>query len=313
MHRFKVFLAGSTKSDAQWARDRIRILMSKIQNRTFGHDENIALYVHDFKDFKSQQYEYNKFIQEETDIFIAVVDSKYDTVDEHLNDIGKGTFTEFMLACESCKEKGKPEIILLYKTSKERKTPTKRWASHLDQIGKYAIAAPKFHEILRQLETEIIATIEKTIPSSAKPAACKYQVGDIYEKEGLKGVVFSVDKNGENGKILSIGSSTICTWSEFSRKKRLLNSPWRVADILELEEIFLHKENLQKINKTLKGIKEGACLEYDRYKDTIWSCTPKSPFRQKAARWSHNKQAFTSGDCEVSHQGIIRPVADVKF
>lgn len=314
MQAFKVFLAGSTKSDAQRARDRIRILLSRIQNRDFGLDNpSIALYIHDFKDFKSQQHEYNEFIQNETDIFIAIVDAKYDNLKDAENDIGKGTFAEFQLACKSYLERGKPEIILLYKSNKEHKKPTKRWAALLNQINKYAISEPKFHEILIQLETEVEATIKNSLPiNSTKIINDRHKVGDLYEKDGLKGVIFHIDKSGERGKILSIQKSTICTWKEF-KKKSHINSPWRVADINELEEIFLHRETLQKINTTLEGLKDGVSLEYGRYLETIWSSTPKSPFSQKAARWSYHTQTFTSGACDINHKGIVRLVADVQL
>lgn len=314
MHGIRVFLAGSTKQEAQRARNSIRVLLSRLQNRLWGlGQEQIALYVYDFKDFESRQKEYDKFIQNETDIFIALVDAKFDTKEFAETEDGKGTYSELQLACDSFIEKGKPEVILLYKTSKDRKKPTKRWRTELDRIGKYALPDTSYAKLNRQLETELGNTICKFIPNTPKPTPAKYKIGDVYEKDGVKGIVFSIDQSGKSGKILSIKRSTICSWNEFQKKKKPFAEPWRAPEMPELEEIFLNRETFQKISNTLKNLKDGVNLEHDRYRESFLSNTPHKAFRQKIVRWSYSKQNFSAGDCETSYVGIIRPIAEVDF
>lgn len=317
MYGIRVFLAGSTKQSAQRARNNIRIMLSRLQNLLWGPgQEKIALYVHDFKDFESRQKEYDKFIQNETDIFIALVDAKYDTKEFAETEDGKGTYAEFLLACESYLEKGKPEVILLYKTDKERKKPSKRWRTELDKIGKYALPDTTYQNLNRQLETELGKAICKFLPdtpSTPKQVPSKYKVGDVYDNGGVKGVVFSINDDGKSGKILSIRPSIISSWKDFARKKNPLTQPWRTPEIQELEDIFLNKDTFQKISKTLKNLKDATCLEHDKYRESYLSSTPHKAFRQKTVRWSYGKDIFSSTDCETSHVGIIRPVAEVDF
>ena len=320
MYGIRVFLAGSTKQSAQRARNNIRIMLSRLQNRLCDLCQvPIALYVYDCKDFESRQEEYNKFIQDRTDIFIALVDGQYDPKDLAETEDGKPqqkTYAEFKLACDSFMEKGKPEVILLYKTYKERQKPTKRWRTELDGIGKYALTDTTYANLNRQLETELDKTIHKLIPDTpklAKAAPAKYKIGDVYESCGVKGIVFSINDDGKSGKILSIRPSIISSWKDFARKKNPLTQPWRTPEIQELEDIFLNKDTFQKISKTLKNLKEATCLEHDRYRESYLSSTPHKAFRQKTVRWSYGKDIFSSTDCETSYVGIIRPVAEVDF
>lgn len=308
MGGIKVFLAGSTRPDAQRARDRIRIILSRLQNRL-----QVALYVYDFKDFASEQREYDKFIQNETDIFIALVDARFDTKEFTETEDGKGTYSEFKLACNSFLEKGKPEVILLYKTTGERRRPSRRWKTELDQIGKYALPDASYANLWRQLETELGNTVSKFTHNVQEQIPTKYRIGDIYENNGVKGIVFRVDNNGKSGKILSISQSLRCSWKEFKMKKTPFTEPWRVPDIYELEDILVNDETYRKICKTLKSMKDGVNLEHDRYRRTFLSSTPDSAFRQKAGRWSDKCQGYISGVCETSHVGLIRPVTDVDF
>lgn len=48
----------------------------------------------------------------------------------------------------------------------------------------------------------------------------KYKIGDLYSENGLKGVVFAVDQNGEHGKILSLDEAEFswCRSREWVKK-----------------------------------------------------------------------------------------------
>lgn len=272
--------------------------------------------MYDYKDFESRQKEYDEFIQNETDIFIALVEAKYDTKEHIEAEDCKGTYHEFKLACEAFIEKRKPEVILLYNTSKGPKKPSKRWKTELDRIDKYALADTSFGKLSNRLATEIEKTICKWLPNTPKPekaTVAKYQIGDVYECNGVKGIVFSIDPSGQSGKILSIGPSIICSWKDFQKKKASFPSPWRAPEMQELEELFLNKETLQKVTATLKTLKGGKPLEHDRYREAYLSSTPHKAFRQKIVRWSCSQQSFNAGDCETSYVGIIRPIAKVDF
>lgn len=315
MYGIRVFLAGSTKQGAQ--RNSIRCLLSRLQNKLKGPEqEPIALHVYDYKDFESRQKEYDEFIQNETDIFIALVEAKYDTKEHIEAEDCKGTYHEFKLACEAFIEKRKPEVILLYNTSKGPKKPSKRWKTELDRIDKYALADTSFGKLSNRLATEIEKTICKWLPNTPKPekaTAAKYQIGDVYECNGVKGIVFSIDPSGQSGKIISIRPSIICSWKDFQKKKAPFTSPWRAPEMQELEEIFLNKDTFKTVSDTMKQLKGAANLEHDRYREAYLSSTPHKAFRQKIVRWSCSQQCFNAGDCETSYVGIIRPIAKVDF
>jgi hypothetical protein len=223
MYGIKVFLAGSTNSNAQKNRNSIRCRLSRLQNRLSGLGKGqVALFVYDYKDFESSQTEYNKFIQSETDIFIAFVNAKYETKEFIEKEEGKGTYAEFQLACQTFLETGKPEVILLYKKEKESTKPSKRWLCELGKIGKYAIDESRYHELYDRLDKELLTAISKFLPDAPEPTQVtpsQYKIGDVYEKDGVKGIIFSIDESGKSGKILSIQPSIICSWQNFQKKK----------------------------------------------------------------------------------------------
>ena len=166
------------------------------------------------------------------------------------------------------------------------------------------------------LENELSTTICKFLPDAPEPTQVtpsQYKIGDVYEKDGVKGIIFSIDESGKSGKILSIQPSIICSWQDFQKKKSPFTQPWRVPQVQELEEILMNQGNYQAISKTLKNLKDSPILEHNKYKDAFLSSTSLNAFCQKCVRWSHTKRCFSLGDCQTSHAGIIRPVAEVKF
>ena len=312
----KLFIAGSTHPSAQRARDRARLRLSKLQNKLIAPDgSGVALFVHDFNDFKSQQEDYDQFIQNEADIFIAMVDAN--------NDAGEGTYSEYITACESYKERGRPEIIVLYKTAKGKTRPPQRWTEplkHIDGNKRYVIPEPTYHQLLMKLQEELVGNfigggrIHKFIPNNpvATKIAVRPKIGDIYDKDGLKGVIFDIDPDGISGKIISLRESIACTWQEWPGKKRKISSEWRAPSISELEQIVMTPENLKTINAAIKANK-GQVLECDKWNNIFWSETKKNAFKQMAVRWFNSKRMFTLESFSNSLKGYIRTVADVKL
>ena len=91
-----------------------------------------------------------------------------------------------------------------------------------------------------------------------------YQVGDYYNRDFNKGIVFDVTNGGRNGKILSL-DETNCSWSDAKQWCRNHGDGWYLPTEDELKEIYRNKQN---VNKGLRKYnREG--LEYSPY----WSST----------------------------------------
>lgn len=310
----KIFIAGSTHSSAQGARDRARIRLSKLQNKLISPDGNgVALFVHDFNDFKSQQAEYDKFIQNEADIFIAMVDAN--------NDAGEGTYSEFVTACESFKKTGKPEIIVLYKAAKGKSKPPQRWTEplkNIDERKRYVIVAATYYQLLTQLQENLVGNfvsggiIHKFMPAiPAKVANSGHKIGELYNKDGKKGIIYEISSDCTSGKIISLGPSIETTWKEWPIKRKKLDSEWRVPTISELEHIVMDPKTLKIINSAIKA-HDGCELEGDRWRNILWSDTKQNGFKQRAVRW--NSQTNYTSECfNITLKGFVRVVADVKF
>lgn len=75
----------------------------------------------------------------------------------------------------------------------------------------------------------------------------RYKVGDLYDENGKKGVIFEVDASGEHGKILSL-EETNCDWNMAKKWCMSLGKSWYLPTKEELLSVFVHKD---VINKTL--------------------------------------------------------------
>lgn len=63
------------------------------------------------------------------------------------------------------------------------------------------------------------------------------KIGDIYEANGKRGVVFAVSKDGAHGRILSL-EQTKCKWDEAQQWCSELGEGWRLPTIQELSMIY---------------------------------------------------------------------------
>ena len=81
-------------------------------------------------------------------------------------------------------------------------------------------------------------------PQSSPVVASGLKIGDIYEANGKKGVVFAVSGDGKHGRIISI-QETKCGWDAAKTWCAQLGDGWRLPTKQELLMICKLKENTQ--------------------------------------------------------------------
>ncbi len=70
-------------------------------------------------------------------------------------------------------------------------------------------------------------------------SAQTYKVGDIYDVDGKKGVVFEISEDGKHGKIISTElSSDKITWSQAMEWGKQLKDGWYMPSYEELNEVL---------------------------------------------------------------------------
>lgn len=100
----------------------------------------------------------------------------------------------------------------------------------------------KQEEILeKQIEAEKLRQRQQTLG---------YKIGEIYDKDGMKGVVFSVDTNeeyGKHGKIIALHDAfKKMQWNNAISYCKELNYNWRLPSKNELLEIYANKHIINK-------------------------------------------------------------------
>lgn len=79
--------------------------------------------------------------------------------------------------------------------------------------------------------------------SATSFAQKKWQIGDIYDVDGVKGVVFAVTQDGAHGRILSL-EQTMCWWDEAKQWCSELGEGWRLPTVQELHIILILGKDL---------------------------------------------------------------------
>ena len=88
-----------------------------------------------------------------------------------------------------------------------------------------------------QIAIDPESVVETTIdPESVVAVEQKLKIGDIYEANGKRGVVFAVSKDGKHGRILSL-EQTKCKWDEAKQWCSELGEGWRLPTAKELKMI----------------------------------------------------------------------------
>ncbi len=109
----------------------------------------------------------------------------------------------------------KSELIELKKKEQEARAALKRAESDCE-LKEKEIA--KIEAELNGSATTMISVPKPTsMPTPASPM--KYKVGDYYEKDGIRGVVFEVSEDGLHGKVVSVDTSLTmwCTSEQYSK------------------------------------------------------------------------------------------------
>ena len=117
----------------------------------------------------------------------------------------------------------------------------------------------------RQAKADEEARIEKSIKDGLGRDGI-YQLGDYYNRNGNKGVVFKISNGGRNGKILSL-DETKFNWSDAKQWCRNHGDGWRLPTKDELFAIYTNKLDvnywLKKYNSgTLKNSAYWSSTEY---------------------------------------------------
>lgn len=78
-----------------------------------------------------------------------------------------------------------------------------------------------------------------------------YKIGDVYEENGKKGVVFSISNNGKHGRIVSI-QETQCSWEDAKVWCSQLGNDWTMPTKQDLKTICylrINKDIITQFNK----------------------------------------------------------------
>lgn len=85
-----------------------------------------------------------------------------------------------------------------------------------------------------------------------------WQVGDIYEVNGVKGVVFSVTNDGKHGRVISL-DEIAANYDDAEVWTQSLGTGWRLPNY---EEIKIINRNLPEINEQLYLLNQEQILTY---------------------------------------------------
>lgn len=158
----------------------------------------------------------------------------------------------------------------------------------------YNLGLAFFYSTIKQLLLSIYALF---IVAGAS-AQQSWHIGDSYDVNGKKGVVFAISSGGQHGKILSLSqSSTITTWNQAISWINSMNYGWRLPSKDELVAIYKVKSIL---NETLTP--EGLLINDWWY----WSITP---FNEDST-WLTYMGDGSSSFYYKTGEGFARAVAD---
>lgn len=80
--------------------------------------------------------------------------------------------------------------------------------------------------------------------SATSFAQKKWQIGDIYDVDGTKGIVFAVTEDGAHGRILSFDQLIGCWWDEAKQWCSEFGEGWRLPTVQELQIICILSKDL---------------------------------------------------------------------
>lgn len=84
------------------------------------------------------------------------------------------------------------------------------------------------------------------------------RIGDVYERDGLRGVVVSVDKSGIDGLIISLDEAFL-NWHESDKWCKNLGDGWFMPSVKDFEQMK-DNDNLNKIQNALIRVGMPLCF-----------------------------------------------------
>ena len=105
-----------------------------------------------------------------------------------------------------------------------------------------------------------------------QPQQKVWKVGDVYNVNGKKGVVFTVSPDGQHGVIISL-KGTHADWNSGKYWCSSLGSDWRMPNMHELELIYAVKHTL---NEALYWAK-GSGLFGTHWSSSLWERDTNKP------------------------------------
>ena len=211
------------------------------------------------------------------------------------------------------------------------------YETHSETLTLVRDAVSSINPTLKKQTSASASTETTTAEATSSGTEKSYQVGDYYDQNGLKGVVFEVDATGKHGKIVHMNEDYVAlTWFNYNSSylqvlgtdkydgeenhalvaKSNMKSKysaftwcersgkgWYLPAIGELEDLALNSATLNAVNNTLKE-KGGEPLTARKYASSSESNKYAFWYLQMAG----NKRAC-EGSKTIKSAYVIRPVA----
>ena len=127
-------------------------------------------------------------------------------------------------------------------------------------------------------------------------SAQTYKVGDLYDVNGKKGVVFEVSEDGQHGKIIAADIvSEKMTWGKAMEWAKQLKDGWYIPSIEEMNILLSVREEI--LAKTVQSTKA--------YSGYYWTSTE---FNADCA-WMVSIKTNSRGGCYKANLFTVRPIS----
>ena len=199
MNIIKIFIAGAKNLRTQ--RLRMKALVNDLNTKYSNEGIHVAINMFSYENFEERQSAYDNFIKEKADMVIFIVDER----------IGEKTEGELRLACETYKEKGKPEVIVFLHSFSEKTPEIEHTESVVNSISdKYYVDYNNTEDLLFKAKDRIDSFVKGS--TSLKKRTKLWMKGG-YKWLGLLvilllNVMIFILASSPNKMVLSIQSET---------------------------------------------------------------------------------------------------------
>ena len=130
------------------------------------------------------------------------------------------------------------------KRAEEERAAKERWAEAQRQAEEKRKQAEEKARAERQRKAE-----EQAKADRERRAAGFYRIGELYDRNGLRGIVFRTDETGAHGKLLSLDQEEL---TYFGAKNKIYHAEYKFRLPSE-EDMWAINEHLATLNKGLKS------------------------------------------------------------